>query len=210
MVKENAKRTTKPTANETTKSTTKPTAKETTKLLTLAAVMTAVMAVCAQIAVPLPFAGVVLSLGTFGVFAAGLVLPPRYAALSIGAYVLLGLVGVPVFAGFVGGAGAVIGPTGGFIIAYPIMAWLTALVKGENMSMRISILRAVLGCLAALIVCYLFGSVWYSFWAHMSLTRAASLVALPFVPFDAVKAAFAIAIVKSVRVLTDRLTSLST
>jgi biotin transport system substrate-specific component len=163
------------------------------------------MAVCAQIAVPLPFAGVVLSLGTFGVFAAGLALSPRYAALSIGAYVLLGVVGVPVFAGFVGGVGAVVGPTGGFIIAYPIMAWLTALIKGENMSvrisMRISILRAALGCAAAILVCYALGSAWYCIWANISLAAAISLVALPFLPFDLLKAAFAIAIIKSVRVL---------
>jgi biotin transport system substrate-specific component len=170
------------------------------KKLTLAAVMTAVMAVCSQIAVPVPFAGVVLSLGTFAVFCTGLLLSPRYALLSLTAYVLLGAAGAPVFAGFAGGVGVILGPTGGFIFAYPVMAFVTAsFVRKKH-----TYIRAALGTLTAIIVCYTLGTVWYSFWAKIDFSAAFVLVGLPFIPFDTFKAACAIVFCKQVRKILKR------
>jgi biotin transport system substrate-specific component len=170
-----------------------------TRNMVTAAVMTAVLAVLSQIAVPLPFAGVVFSLGTFAVCLIGVVLPPRYALLSVVSYLLLGLAGVPVFVGFKGGAGVLLGPTGGFLVAYPIMAFALSVfvnkVKGNV------ILRSIAGIAIALGVCYILGSLFYSFYAKIGFVKAFLAVGLPFIPFDTVKAVMAIALGKAIKKL---------
>jgi biotin transport system substrate-specific component len=163
-----------------------------------AAVMTAVLAVLSQIAVPLPFAGVVFSLGTFGIFLIGVILPPRYAFLSVLAYVLLGAVGVPVYAGFSAGVGVLAGPTGGFLVAYPIMAFVMSVFVNHRDKTHVfsvkTILRYAAGIVIALAVCYILGSFFYSLYAKIGFEKAFLLVGLPFIPFDILKAIMAIVV----------------
>jgi biotin transporter BioY len=88
--------------------------------ITRAALMAAVTAVAAQITIPLfpvPF-----TLQVLAVILSGLLLGVRHGALAQAVYVLVGAVGVPVFAGFTGGLGHIFGPTGGYLISYPIAA----------------------------------------------------------------------------------------
>src|SRR3712207_7191748 len=93
--------------------------------MTRAALMAAVTAVAAQISVPL-FA-VPFTLQVLAVVLSGLLLGPRYGALAQAIYVLLGAVGVPVFAQFSGGLGRVLGPTGGYLLSYPLAAAIAGL-----------------------------------------------------------------------------------
>src|SRR5215218_2077423 len=86
-----------------------------------------VAAVAAQIAIPLPFSPVPFTLQVLAVILSGLLLGPRYGALAQVVYVLLGAVGVPVFAQFSGGLGVVLGPTGGYILSYPLAAAVAGL-----------------------------------------------------------------------------------
>src|SRR5215207_7696744 len=89
-------------------------------MMTRVALMAAVTAVAAQITVPIepvPFTFQVLA-----VILSGLLLGPRYGALAQAVYVLVGAVGVPVFSGFAGGLGVILGPTGGYLVSYPIAA----------------------------------------------------------------------------------------
>ncbi|MDR0974822.1 MAG: biotin transporter BioY [Ruminococcus sp.] len=158
------------------------------KLLTLAGVMTALTAVLANLSVP--FAGIVLTLGVYGVFLTGFLLPPRFAVLSVAAYIILGLVGAPVFAGFQAGFGVLFGPTGGFLIAYPFMT-LAVSIGAKNGIKGKTALRIALSVLLALSLCYLFGSVQYSFWANTDIFTALKLTAIPFIPFDIGKAVLA-------------------
>ena len=80
------------------------------------AIMTAITVVMAQISIPMPM-GVPMTMQTFAITLAGVILGSKKGGLSILVYVLLGAIGVPVFAGFSGGVQNLIGPTGGFIIS---------------------------------------------------------------------------------------------
>lgn len=83
--------------------------------------MTAVTAVMAQLAIPMP-GGVPMTLQTLAVTLAGVILGQQRGTISMVVYLLIGAVGVPVFSSFTGGAGVLIGPTGGFLWSFPAMA----------------------------------------------------------------------------------------
>ena len=119
------------------------------------AMFAVVMAVCSWISVPyvVPF-----TLQTFGVFLAVGVLGGKRGTLAVLIYILLGCMGLPVFAGFSGGLGAVLGSTGGYIVGFlvqALMMWAMERIPGNRTV--ITIVSMVLG----LIGCYAFGTVWF-------------------------------------------------
>ena len=104
------------------------------------ALLSALIAVCAQIAFPLP-GGVPFTLQTFGVHLAGLLLGAKKGTTAVVVYLFLGLTGAPVFAQMRGGLGVFVGPTGGFLWTFPLMAWLT----GTFNRSRPALVAAMLG-----------------------------------------------------------------
>lgn len=102
--------------------------KLTTREMVLVAIIPALMAATATVSIPLG-ALPAITLQTMFVFIAGLLLRKDLAFLSMVVYIILGVIGLPVFAGGTGGAGIILGPTGGFIIAFPIAAYLTSVFK---------------------------------------------------------------------------------
>ncbi len=120
------------------------------------ALMAAVLAVCAWITIPTP--AVAFTLQTMGVFLALILLGGKRGTIAIFVYILLGAVGVPVFSGFRGGLGALLGSTGGYILGFlltGLLYWLMTALLGEKLP--IQILALVLG----LALCYAFGTAWY-------------------------------------------------
>lgn len=87
------------------------------------AIMTAVTAVLAQISIPLPMM-VPMTMQTFAVTLAGILLGAKRGAVSMIIYLLLGAVGAPVFTGLKGGLQSLAGPTGGFLLSFPVMAYI--------------------------------------------------------------------------------------
>ena len=156
-----------------------------TRSLALTAIFAAITVVFAQISIPLPFTPIPLSLSVAGSYLAGAILPVRYAVYSQLIYILLGIVGLPVFSGFSGGIGHIAWPTGGYIAAYPLMALLVSLVSSRFQKKTPAAFG--LGMLAALAVCYLFGSVWYSVVGNITLAQAFLGAVIPFIPMDLVK-----------------------
>ena len=162
--------------------------------LTRVALMTAILAVCAWITIPLPEPMVPFTLQTFGVFLCLLVLGGRDGTLTIAAYLLLGAVGVPVFSSFRSGLGVLLGSTGGYLtgfLAAGLLYWaLTARGEGGQK-------RKLLACLLGLLLCYAFGTVWFMFvYARASgavgLGTALGWCVFPFVIPDLVKIALAL------------------
>ncbi len=98
----------------------------------LSGVFAAVVTVCSWITVPLPFTQVPINLAILGVLLAGGLLGSKYGALSLLVYILLGAVGLPVFAGFGAGLGAIAGPTGGYIVGYLLCAAISGLGTGSK------------------------------------------------------------------------------
>lgn len=155
--------------------------------------MAAVTAVAAQIAVPLPFSPVPFTFQVLAVVLSGLLLGPYQGALSQAVYVLIGAAGAPVFAGFTGGLGHIAGPTGGYLVSYPIaaaLAGLAALTVREATRRRALWMGFLCGC-AALAVIYALGAIWLSVVAGLPLPAAVAQGVAPFVGFDLVKVALA-------------------
>lgn len=125
--------------------------------MVLIALFAALMAVCAWITIPIP--NIPFTLQIFAVFAALFVLGGKKGTISIALYILLGAVGLPVFSGFSGGIGKLIGVTGGYIVGFLfsglIYRLITSLVKTKAVWVEI------VAAIAALIVCYAFGTVWF-------------------------------------------------
>lgn len=151
--------------------------------MVLTAMFTAIICVMAQITIPtqpIPF-----SLSLFSIFLTGALLKPKSAFLSTLTYILLGAFGIPVFAGFRSGFQALLGMTGGYIMAYPLMALVVSIVIKKTR--RYQVFWLVTGMLLSLILCYLLGTIWFTFISGSGFTYALSVCVIPFIPFDIVK-----------------------
>ena len=157
------------------------------------AIFTALIAICAQIVVPLP-GGVPFTLQTWAIALAGVLLGAKNGSIATLAYVLLGAVGAPVFHGFQGGFGIIMGPTGGFILSFPILALLAGF--GARLQ-RIHWLIA--GLLLGNIVNLLSGMVYFGFIMSVSLNQALYVAVMPFLPSTAMQIAFVAVIGKSMK-----------
>lgn len=225
----------------------------TTNKLILTGMFTAIISVMSQIIIPIqpiPF-----SLSLMAIFLTGILLEPKYAFFATLAYILLGAFGLPVFAGLKGGIHILSGMTGGFIMAYPIMALVTSLFyrlsrrvkftsyndkdksislnnkaklisfdnkdksiplndKDKSISLNdkdkstLSIERrnlsnshkikiaqlsiTVLGMLISLFLCYLIGTLWFSYVSGSSIAYSLAVCVYPFIVFDLIKIALAL------------------
>ena len=154
--------------------------------------MAAVTAVAAQIAIPIfpvPF-----TLQVLAVVLSGFLLGSRYGALAQAIYVLVGAVGVPVFAEFSGGLGRVLGPTGGYLVAYPIaaaVAGLAAPTVARATRRRALWVGSFWGC-AGLAVIYALGAAWLAVVTDLPFGVVLAQGVLIFVPFDLIKVALAV------------------
>lgn len=167
--------------------------KFTTKSIVFIGVFAALMAVCSWISIPttVPF-----TLQTFAVFLAIGILGGRDGSLAVLIYVILGAVGVPVFAGFSGGMGVLLGSTGGYILGFIVSAlimWLFEKLLGHKIW--------VLGVssLIGLLACYAFGTAWFMY-VYTSANGAVALgtvlgwCVIPFIIPDVIKIVLAIVI----------------
>ena len=164
-----------------------------TRNLVRAAVFAALTAILSQIV--LPIGPVPFNLAVLGAYLSGCLLDPVWAFASQMVYLLLGLVGIPVFAGFSSGPSALLGPTGGYIVGYLFLALLTALAFHWGGKWFL-LLPCMLGGLA---ICYLLGTGWFILTTGRSLTESLALCVLPFVLPDLCKGALALAISRPMR-----------
>lgn len=160
--------------------------KSDTRKLVFCALFTALIAVLSQL--QLPIGPVPVSLATLGVMLCGLLLGWRFGALALGAYILLGAVGVPVFAGFQGGVGRLVGPTGGYIVGYLFYAMIAGM---EIPRLRERFFGRCILLLLGTAVCYGLGTVWFMHMSGRTLSESLSLCVIPFLPGDAAKIALA-------------------
>ena len=155
--------------------------------MTFSGICCALLCVCAVITIPIQ--PVPFTLAVFGLMLIGAIQTPRYALMSTLGYLVLGIIGLPVFSGMQGGAGVLFGATGGYLMAYPLMAFAVSIFTCR---MPWKTVGRSLGMAAALVLCYGLGSLWYMFFAKVSLMTAFSLCVLPFIPFDLLKCGLAI------------------
>lgn len=158
--------------------------------LALVAMFAAVTSVLAYVRIPLPFGPVPITGQTLGLMLAGLVLGPRLAAISQAVYILMGLVGLPVFAGGTAGIGVLVGPTGGYLWAHIPGAYMVGLIAGERS--HLSVTRALTAAAVGGIVAVYGLGVWQlAAVAGMDWQAAIAAGVLPFLVGDAIKVAAA-------------------
>lgn len=178
-----------------------------TTALVLCGVFAALMAVCSFITIPLGFTPIPVNLATLGVFLTGGILGKKYGSISLIVYILLGAVGIPVFAGFKGGLGVLAGPTGGYIIGYLAAAFLTGLfveivfrktsagtesgsrskATGSTKARTLRFIGIILSMIIGLAACYALGTAWFMISTGTGLGAAMISCVIPFLPGDAVK-----------------------
>lgn len=151
---------------------------ETTKNLVMTGMAAAVLAIMAQMAIPMP-SGVPVTLQTFAVALIGVVLLSRQAAAAVVVYILIGAVGVPVFANLNAGLAAIAGKTGGFIWGFVFLALFCG--TGSTFSKKIpGILMGIFG----LIICHFLGITQFSILSGMGMKESFIFVSFPYLLKD--------------------------
>ncbi len=152
-----------------------------TKELVFCSLFAALTAIFSQIIIPI--GSVPINLATLSILICAGVLGAKYGTLSVLVYVVLGAAGVPVFASLKGGIAVLAGPTGGYILGYIVMAFISGYVFEKSSSWR---LRAA-AMITATAVCYSIGTVWFMLVMQAEWMAALATCVLPFLPGDIIK-----------------------
>jgi biotin transport system substrate-specific component len=164
-----------------------------TKNIMLMGLFVALMVISSYIVIPI--GPVPITLQIFVVLLAGILLGSKLGPMSIIAWMLLGIIGLPVFNQGQGGAVMLVGPTGGFIVAFVVMAWFVGYCTESNKGDSIKFMALVM--VIAIVICYVLGIIGFklsfAYFLHkpMTWTKAFVLAVAPFLPFDIIKAVLA-------------------
>lgn len=165
----------------------------TTKSIIMVGMFAAVLAVLSQLSIPMP-SGVPVTLQTFAVALTAYVLGWKLGGAATIVYILLGAVGVPVFAGLSGGVSVLVGMTGGFIWGFIIMV----LLCGAGMAQKNKIILAVLSA-AGLAICHLLGILQFMAVSGNGFAASALMVSVPYLVKDVVSVVIAYVLALAVR-----------
>lgn len=154
-----------------------------TKNLAVMGLMTALICVLSPIMIPMP-GGVGFTLGLFVILLVTYLMGVPKSLICYSVYLLIGAIGLPVFAGFTGGLSRITGPTGGYLIGYIAVIIFAGIFNhlGKN-----KIWMFIIGSVIGIIVCYIIGSFWFMYVTATDWKQAVWLCIIPFIPFDAVK-----------------------
>ncbi|OPJ56028.1 biotin transporter BioY [Alkalithermobacter paradoxus] len=169
-----------------------------TKDLILVSLFAAITAIFSQISIPIQ--PVPITFQVLAVALAGAFLGRKHGFLSQVVYLLLGAIGAPVFAGFKGGFNFLIGPTGGYLFAFPIAAYLIGML-----SERKGIINMFIGMLLGIISIYTLGMLQLKVVLNLSIQEAFAAGVAPFLVLDIIKMAFASFIANEVLKRTNML-----
>ncbi|MBQ8525111.1 MAG: biotin transporter BioY [Clostridia bacterium] len=145
---------------------------------------TALLCIFCPLAVPV--GTVPVTLAVFAVLLAAVVLGSKKAAVAVGVYILLGLVGLPVFSYGKSGFPVIFGPTGGYLWSYFLMALIAGFFSvGSRAKHKFAF--SLIGCFLAVDVCYLCGTVQFVLLTHTGVYEALAVCVLPFIVVDIIK-----------------------
>ncbi len=150
------------------------------------ALTAAIISVLAPISLPI-VGEVPISLATLGVMLGGVLLGSRNGAIAAALYLVLGAIGIPVFAGYTSGAAILFGVTGGYLFGYIPLAYFSGLFYERAKSNRIA--AALIGMAIGTAVLYVLGTIWFIFVTKMDIAGALMACVIPFLPGDALKMA---------------------
>jgi len=162
------------------------------RMMVFASLFAALTAAGAYIHIPIPFSPVPVTLQVFFVLLAGSILKSKWGSLSMIVYTLLGVAGLPVFAGGSSGIGVLLGPTGGYIVGFILAAYIIGKLseKTEN-SAKSGLLVNAFNMSAGVLVIYACGVFQLMIMAKIGAGAALTLGVIPFLPGEIVKTAVA-------------------
>ena len=155
-------------------------------LLNLSFTALAACLICLCSWISLPFIGVPMTLQTFAVAFCGFLFGTRNAVSATALYLLLGAIGLPVFAGFGASLAFLFGPTGGFLFGFLIFAFFCGIAANRS-SLLLSFLFSFLG----LIFCHFLGILWFSYFSHVSFLQSFLIASFPYLIKDFLSIFFA-------------------
>lgn len=153
-------------------------------MLTMIGVMTAVTCILGPLSIPIPISPVPISLTNFAIYLTLYLLGMKWGTVSYLVYLLLGLVGLPVFSSFTSGPGKLLGPTGGYLIGFIFLALLGGCFLDH---WKKNPVMQFLGLALGTAVCYLFGTVWLAYQMGLDFVTALWAGVIPFIPGDLIK-----------------------
>lgn len=157
-------------------------------LITTCAIFTALFCVFAPMSVPI--GPIPVSLTNLIIYLSIYILKTKKSLISYVVYLLIGLVGLPVFSGYQGGPAKLFGPTGGYLVGFVFIHIIAGLIF-EKYNGKYKIALTILGMIIGTAICYAFGTVWFIFQMDCELGYALSVCVFPFIPFDLGKIAIA-------------------
>ncbi|MCL1945195.1 MAG: biotin transporter BioY [Firmicutes bacterium] len=164
-----------------------------TKMLIRTAIMVSLLFVTTQILIPIPTTPIPINLALITVLLSGCILGPLWGTTSIVVYILLGLIGLPIYSNFGSGIGHLLGATGGFLFAYIPAALIASLgsnqIRNNKNITPIDIILLVLILILSLIVTYAIGTIFFVYITNTSISTALSLTVFPFLLGDLFKLA---------------------
>lgn len=166
--------------------------KLTTNQLIICSLFASLTSILSQISISIP--PVPLTMQIFAVALCGLVLGKSLGFISQFIYVLLGSIGLPVFAGFIGGIGIILGPTGGFILSFPIIAF----VVGYFFEKFKSTVGIMFGMICSLLISYIIGTFQFCLVTNSDFINSLKICVVPFIVVDIIKLSLAIIVGKSI------------
>lgn len=153
------------------------------KMMIVAALFAAIIAIAAQIIINIP--PVPFSLMTIAVMLTATILGAKYGTLAVAVYVLMGVIGIPVFAGMKAGFGVVLGPTGGYIVAIIPAALFVGWYLGNFGHTKV---QAIIANMIAVLIILVLGSIWLKVAADLPWNGAFKGGMIPFILPDLTKA----------------------
>lgn len=166
------------------------------------------LVLCAQIVLPLPWTPVPITGQTFGVLLVAVLLGARRAAVVLGLYLLEGAAGLPVFAPLgLPGAARFLGPTAGYLLSYPVAAYVTGWLVERRPALsqgRAAALHLVGAVAAGEVVIFAVGCAWLAWAMQMGWPRAIVAGAAPFLPGELLKVALLSAAVRGMEIASRK------
>ena len=152
------------------------------KNLSLMAIMSALLCLLAPVSIPI--GPVPITLSIFIIYIISYLLDANSAVISVFIYLLMGIVGLPVFAGYKSGLGIILGPSGGYLISYLIVVYISSYCNHKYYNNKTF---QILAMFIALILCYICGTIWFSIFKKMTFVESLFICVFPFIITDVIK-----------------------
>ena len=166
--------------------------------LTFTALMAAILCIMGPIVIPIGM--VPMSFANMAIYLTIILLDKKKVVISTLIYLLIGLVGIPVFSGFGAGAGKLFGPTGGYLIGYLALSFIGgSLLERGKCQGKGKLFNQILALSVGTFGLYFVGTVWLMCQSNLNLVTALSVGVFPFVVFDVIKILLAVSMGNSIK-----------